>query len=181
MGQDINFEFKGFSVHGSVISSGFNEGPSGVNLVLSGGPHNLQMKTTTSDKGKFQFESISPGGPYTLTASHPSLQFLSSTHSFTIANKNLLLDNHLVVSGYELGGRVGSDGNPVEKVTLVLLSKDGSKINPPKGCSSKGGEGLKLPEDIQGDILCVETSDKNGIFTFKGLSPGNYLVLPVYK
>jgi len=73
-----------------------------------------------------------------------------------------------------------SDGNPVEKVTIVLLSND-KAVKSPKSCNLGKLDGLALPADIKGNILCVENSDKVGIFKFGPLSPGKYMVVPVYK
>lgn len=93
LGQDINFDFKGFSVFGSVISSGFAQGPAGVSLTLSG-PDGLSLSTSSGVGGGFHFDSISPGA-YSLVASHPTLKFLQSKYAFTITNKNVQVDNEV--------------------------------------------------------------------------------------
>lgn len=63
-------------------------------------------------------------------------------------------------------------------MTLVLTSKNqDAKI--PKGCGAVDKE--SLPSDIKDLVMCSKKSDKAGTFTFKGVSPGSYSVIPVYK
>jgi hypothetical protein len=84
------------------------------------------------------------------------------------------------VSGYSLSGQVSSDRNPVESVTILLISED-TKAKPPSTCKSDKTEGLNLPSDVKGKILCVRNSDKTGKFQFNQISPGKYIVVPVYR
>jgi hypothetical protein len=185
-GEDVNFEFKGFSVMGKVISSGFKEGPAGLNLLLQGSTtsNKLQLKGISGQGGAFRFDSISPG-PYALKVmDDEQLTFEKQSYTFTISNNNIVVDGQLVVSGYELRGTVKSDGNGVEKVTIVLVGENKPKGGGGEGCGGGEGkttEGINLPQDVKGKILCVSNSDKDGVFKFGGLSPGNYLVVPVYR
>ncbi len=72
----------------------------------------------------------------------------------------------------------------MENVQLVLLSNNDDKtktLKAPKGCTatSASGDGMTLPKGVV--VLCIVATDANGLFTFKGISPGSYLVVPVYK
>lgn len=175
-GLDINFDFKGFAILGKVISAGFDEGPSGVNLALSG-PDGLNLNSVSGEGGAFSFESIPPGS-YSLKASHPSLSFELDTYKFEITNKNIVIDKQIAVNGYQVSGSVISDKKPVEGVTLLLTSKS-AKVRTPKQC----GPATKsdLPSEFTGNVICSKTSDKNGVFTFIGVSPGIYSVIPIYR
>ncbi|CAL8114222.1 unnamed protein product [Orchesella dallaii] len=174
-GVDVNFDFKGFAIMGKVISSGFAEGPSGVHLELSG-PDGLQLKTDSGEGGSFAFDSIPPG-PYVLKAVHPALSFEKDKFSFEITNKNIIINQELAVNGYEVSGKVLSDGKPVEDVTLVLTSEK-TDVRTPKQCSS-GIANISI--DVKGKIVCSQKTDKIGAFSFVGISPGSYSVIPVYK
>lgn len=90
----MNFDFKGFAIRGKVISQGFTEGPSGIQLRLSG-PSNLKLDTTTESGGSFAFDSIPPGD-YILKASHSTLTFEYDEYKFSIANKNIIVDKQVM-------------------------------------------------------------------------------------
>lgn len=66
----------------------------------------------------------------------------------------------------------------MEGVTLVLTSKNPS-AKVPKGCASVDKD--SIPSDNKDKVLCSQKSDTTGTFTFKGVSPGSYSVIPVYK
>jgi len=175
-GSDINFDFKGFSVFGKVVTTGFSKGPEGVTVSLFG-PEGIKIDKQTGSEGAFSFDSIPPG-KYKLTSTHPHLTFDKDSISFEIVDKNIVLDNQISISGYEISGKVKSEGNPVPGVTLLLLS-DAKDIKIPKHCAQKKNEG-SFPNE-KGKILCQQNSDDSGVFRFHGLVPGKYSVVPVYK
>jgi len=85
----------------------------------------------------------------------------------------------IIVSGYEVSGKVSSDQTPVEGVTLVLL---GSAAVPGiKNCQPGKPEGFIPPANSPPLTLCHQSSDKTGIFRFSNLTPGKYSIIPVYK
>jgi len=95
-GIDINFDFKGFSVLGNVVTEGFkSQGPSGVTVTLQS-PQILKIKfeTLTKEGGTFAFEKIPPGH-YVLKASHPTLSFGKASYAFEVTNKNMEIDNQV--------------------------------------------------------------------------------------
>lgn len=97
-GEDVNFEFKGFGISGTVISSGFTKGPSGVTLELSG-PDGLKLSTVSTEGGTFSFSSIPPGS-YSLKATHSTLSFEKSSYSFQITNHNVVVDKQVMMNFY---------------------------------------------------------------------------------
>jgi len=68
----------------------------------------------------------------------------------------------------------------VEAVTILLVSED-PKVKNPTSCKADKIEGISLPSDLKGKVLCVKNSDKKGVFHFSGISPGQYTVVPVYR
>lgn len=84
------------------------------------------------------------------------------------------------VKGYEVVGRVTSDQRPVEGVTLVLTSQD-ANVRIPKQCQAALNDKSVALGDIQGTVVCSQKTDATGTFTFSGVSPGTYSVIPIYK
>ena len=91
----LNFDFKGFSVHGKVVSSGHSDGPNGVKMTLEG-PHDLNLETVTGDKGVYSFDKISPG-KYSLKAHHPDMAFENDQFTFETVNKNINVEDKVSV------------------------------------------------------------------------------------
>jgi len=87
---DLNFEFKGFSVSGSIHTVGYLEGPLDAMVTLSG-DDGFFMKTKSKAGGSFSFSSIPPG-KLTLRASHPGATFHKDTFVFEV-KENLKIEN----------------------------------------------------------------------------------------
>ncbi|XP_015587289.1 nodal modulator 2 isoform X2 [Cephus cinctus] len=171
-GKDINFTFKGFGITGRVTSSGTDSGPKGVTISLytESNKSTPVEVTTTAQGGTFYFTPIQPG-KYILVASHPIWVIEKSTVQVTVQEGNTeLSDNSLVVSGYDVSGRVSSEDEPMSRVSFILFGTGKARncaTTPIKGFESKRP-------------LCHVTSDKNGRFTFPSLSPGDYKLVPHY-
>uniref|UniRef100_UPI00358FD691 BOS complex subunit NOMO1-like n=1 Tax=Myxine glutinosa TaxID=7769 RepID=UPI00358FD691 len=59
-GEDIDFTFKGFTITGQVVSSGFTTGPAGVSLVLISDGKELQT-VSSQQGGRYNFRKVLPG------------------------------------------------------------------------------------------------------------------------
>ncbi|CAG7829680.1 unnamed protein product [Allacma fusca] len=173
---DLNFDFKGFSIYGQVSSAGHAEGPSGVQVDLTG-PHDLRLTATTEKKGAFSFERIPPG-QYVVKASHPDLVFENDKYSFEITNKNIVIEKELRIRGYVVTGQIFSDSRPVEGVSFVLYGKPGTRL--PSNCLASGDK-VEFGKDSNEVYLCQRLSDSSGTFQFTGVSPGVYSIVPIYK
>lgn len=183
--KDINFYFKGFSIYGQVVSRGSSDGPPGVEVGLSvaSDPKKTIQKTVTQAAGRFQFSQVMPGD-YHISVSHPTLLFERKSVKSQVAKDNGNLSEKLIVSGYEVMGRVlGDDGEAVRGVKFILFGKDDPTLEPrhcerglPPGYDSKSAA-------IKSSLspLCHVASSEDGRFRFPLLVPGHYVVVPFYK
>ncbi|KAG7199506.1 hypothetical protein KM043_014125 [Ampulex compressa] len=172
-GTDVNFTFKGFGITGRIISLGTDSGPKGVTISLYN-ESNKQTSvgtTLTAEGGTFYFTPIQPG-KYVLVASHPTWMIKENTIEVTVQEGNTELpDGSLVVSGYDVSGRVTSEDEPVSGVSFILF---GNGIA--KNCAT-----TPVIKDFESrKPLCHVVSDKNGKFIFPSLSPGEYKIIPHY-
>nr|XP_023680948.1 nodal modulator 1-like [Paramormyrops kingsleyae] len=178
-GEDINFVFTGFSVSGTVLSKGQQQGPAGVEVSLrkEGAEGSLQT-VLTQQGGKYTFFKVLPGS-YDITASHPSWTLEKSSTSVWVSNANAPATLPLVVGGYDVSGEVRSDGEPMKEVTFLLFSATVRKEDI-TGCNSAPVEG-SLPGDAALSFLCSVVSREDGAFTFPSLASGEYTVVPYYR
>ncbi|XP_014250405.1 nodal modulator 1 [Cimex lectularius] len=184
-GKDINFTFKGFAIIGQVVSWGHKVGPVGVTVELfsnsSNSPTSLIQTTTTREGGEFRFSPIT-SGKYKIKISHPRWKVKAKEVDIEVNNSNgLVKANSLAIAGYDVLGRVTSDGQPITGVSFVLFSKE--KNLSVDGCETSTlpgftGDGLSL-EGLS--YVCHVLSNDKGIFTFPQLSPGSYVLVPHYK
>ncbi|EFN79110.1 nodal modulator 3 isoform X2 [Harpegnathos saltator] len=172
-GKDINFTFKGFGITGRVISLGTDSGPKGITISLYT-ESNKQVpvrSTVTTDGGIFYFTPIQPG-KYVLVATHSKWIIRESTVEVTVQEGNTELpDGSLVVSGYDVNGKVTSENEPVAGVSFILFG-DGVAKNCDTTPVNKDFESKKP--------LCHVISDQGGRFVFPSLSPGEYKLIPYY-
>lgn len=183
-GKDINFFFKGFAVTGRVVSAGEDTGPKGIKVELlspSDSGKNVQLLTTmTTEDGKFLFTPVLPGN-YIVQASHPSWRVSKNRVAVTVKNGNTEVPNNsLVIAGYDISGKVTSDGEPITGVSFVLFKKSGSASVPIVGCDSSTLQGFSASVD-KATLLCHVTSDSNGNFVYPSLPSGDYVIVPYYK
>ncbi|KOC70780.1 Nodal modulator 2 [Habropoda laboriosa] len=172
-GKDINFTFKGFGITGKVNSLGSDSGPKGVTVTLYK-EDNQQVPvgtTVATEGGIFYFTPIQPGR-YMLVASHPTWMMKTDTVRVTVQEGNTELPNgSLVISGYDVSGRVTSEEEPVSGVTFVLFGNGVAK-----NCAT-----TPISKDLESrKPLCHVASDRSGKFVFPSLSPGDYKLVPYY-
>ncbi|XP_076659789.1 uncharacterized protein LOC143363051 [Halictus rubicundus] len=172
-GKDINFIFKGFGITGRVTAVGSDVGPKGVTIALyKEGSEQVPTETTlTAEGGTFYFTPIQPG-KYVLVASHPTWVMGKDTVKVTVQEGNMELeDGSLVVSGYDVSGRVTSEEEPVGGVTFLLIGNGVAK-----NCATTAiSKELRSKKPI-----CHVVSDKTGKFLFPSVSPGEYKLVPYY-
>ncbi|XP_078493068.1 BOS complex subunit NOMO1 [Ciona intestinalis] len=180
MGKDINFVFKGFTLSGKVLSLGsLSSGPQGVKVDLKSSSK-LILTTTTTDGGSFNFDGISAGS-YKIVASHQSYTFKQDETSVVVTNGNKVCDNEIIVSGYDVHGKVTARKLPVAGVNLLLFAKKAAmeKIT---GCSTNRPHGSKgVTSGEYPTFLCSVSSDTNGEYSFPSLPPSDYLIIPFHR
>ncbi|CAM8928070.1 unnamed protein product [Rhodiola kirilowii] len=177
--EDINFQFTGFSLSGTVLGAvggescpAKNGGPSNVNIELFSPEGDVISYVSTSSTGKFMFRSIVPG-KYKLHASHAQLDVeAKNSTEVELGFGNGDVHDIFFVSGYEVRGFVFAQGNPVLGVEVFLYSEDIPEVECPIDSGSAPG---------QKKALCHSVSDADGVFKFKSLPCGTYKLVPYYK
>uniref|UniRef100_F6VG31 Uncharacterized protein n=1 Tax=Ciona intestinalis TaxID=7719 RepID=F6VG31_CIOIN len=179
-GKDINFVFKGFTLSGKVLSLGsVTTGPQGVKVDLKSSSK-LISTTTTTDGGSFSFDGISAGS-YKIVASHQSYTFKRDETSVVVTNGNKVCDNDIIVSGYDVHGKVTARKLPVAGVNLLLFAKKAA-VEKITGCSPNRPAGSKGVTSGEYPIfLCSVSSDTNGEYSFPSLPPSDYLIIPFHR
>lgn len=121
LGKDIDFNFKGFGITGRIGIANQEIGAKGVRVDLKledGKP----LRTTISDKnGVFEFTPVVPG-KYVLKASHERWSFAKSEYIVPVATGNTELPiNSLLVSGFDVQGKILSNDQPFKNANIVLF------------------------------------------------------------
>ncbi|PIK34154.1 putative nodal modulator 1 [Apostichopus japonicus] len=161
-GEDINFRFIGFTVKGKVTNKGQMEGPAGVTISMAKtGSKEVIAEVISNERGLYEAPNILPGD-YTLTAKHPTWKFVEPSFPFTISKDVTTIDKQVQVKGYDINGRVESDGEPVRGVMFVLLSESVSK----EDVSDLRSDGGSFKVSTKKKQLCHVQSDQDGNFIF---------------
>lgn len=177
-GEDINFQFTGFTVVGNVFSKGQQDGPTGVTVSLKPrGDNKVLRDVITGSGGKYIFPEVLPGD-YDVVASHPKWTFQQPKVALTVSRDSGGESVAIVVAGYDVQGRVLSEGEPIKDVYFILFSptvvqKDVS------GCNKTPLTGYQAPAGMS--PLCSVQSNEQGVFLFPSLPTGQYSVVPFYK
>ncbi|PIK59939.1 putative nodal modulator 1 [Apostichopus japonicus] len=177
-GEDINFRFIGFTVKGKVTNKGQMEGPAGVTISMAKtGSNEVIAEVISNERGLYEAPNILPGD-YTLTAKHPTWKFVEPSFPFTISKDVTTIDKQVQVKGYDINGRVESDGEPVRGVMFVLLSESVSKEDV-SDCDQTVVSGFKV--STKKKQLCHVQSDQDGNFIFPSVPAGDYTMIPFYQ
>lgn len=134
-------------------------------------------KTISDNNGVFSFTPVIPG-KYIIKASHDKWYFSKSEYAVLVQSGNTELPaNALFVSGFDVQGKITSEGN----IGFVLFSAKG--VHSLSKCSTNN-----LPEIASSNPkyerapLCYVTSDSNsGDYIFQSVSPGKYLIRPYFQ
>lgn len=147
-------------------------------LQLFANQDNSAIQTITSEeKGKFSFLKTLPG-QYKIIANHPSWKLSSSEVHVDLKSDSLVIREGLEVLGYEVQGRVISEGEPIQGVVFSLYSR-GNKPPPSWHC---GLAAPSVPITIPDwSLNCQTVSDLNGRFFFPTVPAGQYKLIPLYQ
>lgn len=179
-GKDVNFAFKGFGITGRVGVLGQKQGGApDVHVELrEKGKRELVGSTNTDRFGVFSFSPIIPG-QYVIKVSHAKWHFGAEEADVQVDTGNTeLQENVLVVSGFDVIGRITSDKQPFGNVGLVAFPSSGSPAIEPK-CKLQSITSVDLTHTntkFSSKPICSTTSAADGSYTFRGLAPGKYLV-----
>lgn len=179
-GKDVNFAFKGFGITGRVTVIGQTQQPGApdIHVELLNSLSESMGRTQTDRFGLFSFSPIQPGN-YVIKVSHPRWHFGTTTTEVVVAQGNTEIeDGVLVVSGFDVVGKVTSDQQPLKNVTLVVFSVLGNPPTQPK-CHMAKPSNLQVTHAnaaFQSSPICLTTSGADGTYTFQGLAPGKYLI-----
>nr|CAI5861761.1 unnamed protein product [Callosobruchus analis] len=175
-GKDINFVFQGFGITGKVESlGGSNNGPKGVTVNLQSKEEN--RTTVTDEGGNFFFTPVYPG-VYKVSISHPRWKIFRNSVDVQVAESNAELQkNSLIVQGYEVMGKVTSDGEPVKGVIILLYSQElQNKHVLVDGCIKVATEDSQYNKS-----LCQALTDDNGVFQFGVVPNGRYYLMAHFQ
>ncbi|XP_072048765.1 LOW QUALITY PROTEIN: BOS complex subunit NOMO1-like [Amphiura filiformis] len=176
-GEDINFQFTGFTVTGNVVSKGQQEGPAGVTVSLK-----AKGKVLSNNKlPQEQVEStvfLKSCGDYVITASHPKWTFDQPDVVLVVSHDSGGESAPIIVSGYDVQGQVLSEGEPIKDVYFILFSQTITQ-KAVSGCNTSPLNGFEPPAGKS--ALCSVQSNQQGIFVFPSLPTGAYSVVPFYK
>eukprot|EP00163_Fabomonas_tropica_P032050 TRINITY_DN788_c0_g1_i3.p1 TRINITY_DN788_c0_g1~~TRINITY_DN788_c0_g1_i3.p1 ORF type:complete len:1135 (-),score=420.77 TRINITY_DN788_c0_g1_i3:2349-5753(-) len=171
-GKDVDFTFTGFTLSGKVVDASGN-GPAGVTLHLKAtDSSSFTAEAVSVQGGAYSFKNLFPGA-YVITASHLTWSFATREVKVNMPADKYDLPTDIVVSGYDVSGRVVSGNDPIPDVTFLLYSETvkGAKCKKASGSHKSG----KLSP------LCQGTSNSDGVFSISGLPNGQYHVVPYYK
>lgn len=175
LGKDVNFSFKGFGITGKVSLAGFSTGVRNVTVQLKSKDRSDTRQTTTDINGIFSFTPIIPG-EYVVKASHPKWHFAKSEHNVVVISGNTELPvNSLVVSGFDVIGKVESNDQTFTGIGIALFKEKENSLS--FGCQ-KDAQPISLGKASSKYIplsICYAKVDKNGEYLFKGVAPGKYL------
>ena len=164
-------------VSGNVVSMGEKIGPAGVKLELKKKDSSDVIQTVNSNSdGSYQFTQVLPG-QYKVQASHNAWLIEPSSSDVTVVKDNGHAGSVITVLGYDVRGRVVSEGEPTKGVKLLLYSKTVKQLNA-RACDQTGVDKLPLLDSKK--PLCHTTSSETGQFVFPALPCGVYSLVPVY-
>ena len=152
-GIDMNFEFIGFGITGSVLSQGSNSGPKDITIELLKSDQKTVLATALTDSdGKFDFFGVTPGDYMVKISSQVSKNLAFDALSRKIhVGEDVGIVEPFNIMGYNVEGQVlGTSSNPQKGVIFNLMSLESSQI------------------------LAKVTSDQLGIIRFNKVPVGTY-------
>ena len=166
-GRDLNFSLTGFAVSGTVTAHGLSHGPSGVSISLTSSTGASIASGVTGPGGDFILPNI-PTGLYSIAASHPKWQLLTSTLPITVASDSVSLKQALVIAGFQLTFRAESGGEAMSGVTFRLSPKVPASRPAFLKCKSEGA------------AWCSAVTGSSGSALFADIPVGAYIVSADY-
>lgn len=184
-GKDVNFAFKGFGITGQVSVVGQKQGAPDVHVELTQPGQAKAIGSTRTDRfGVFSFSPIQPG-KYLIKVSHDRWHFGTPEAEVEVTKGNTELEKGvLVVSGFDVIGKVTSDRQPFADVSLAVFPIiSGSPTIEPKCTLQKptNSQVTHANAAYQSRPVCSTTSGADGSYVFRGLAPGKYLVKAFFE
>ena len=184
--KDIDFKFIGFEVDGQISTFGVNEGPKGIKLGIFNSAGKKLETTVTSDKGLFKFKPLYPDkSDYIIKPLEKEYMFDEKHKQFSFKiniNEKNSFKRTLIIKGYELKGRaVTNNDEPMPEVIAAIYSSNKDVIKD-YNCQNKISEkNKKYLKDIEKNDdklkpFCFAETDKNGLFSFKNIPYGQFIV-----
>ena len=136
----------------------------------------LQTVTSSND-GSYEFSRVLPG-QYTIRASHSTWLLEPSETDVSVTTSNGKASKAIKVLGYDVRGRVVSEGEPTKGVQLLLYSQTVTSLHA-RACDQTGV--AQLPALASKRPLCHTTSSDTGHFVFPALPCGTYSLVPVHR
>lgn len=137
-----------FNASGKVTNRGAGTALSGAKITLTGG--GLTLSAMSDINGLYTITYI-PNGTYTLTATRAGRLFTPATRSITVAGANVAAQDFAAYSVFSVSGQV-TLANPAPAGVSLTLAGNG--------------------------MTYTVQSDAQGMYTFAGVPPGNYVLTP---
>ncbi|ALC41537.1 CG1371 [Drosophila busckii] len=174
-GKDVNFVFKGFGITGKVVLA-TGSGARDVDVELKSEQGEIR-RTKTDINGVFFFTPIIPGN-YVVRATHAAWHFAKAEHKVQVVSGNTELPpNSLVVSGFNINGRLDASAQQLPNIALALYKKRGQTLQPRCEQSPKAPTN-QLKNDYETAAACYVLAEQ-GLYSFKNVPTGKYLLLAV--
>jgi hypothetical protein len=179
--EDINFEFAGFSVSGYIRGESLTGAECEISEssdvrfdLFQDGADAGPVQTAIGSGGRFSLTNVFPGS-YELRASHDHYKLSTASRKVVVGLENFVIEEPFLISGFALSGSVVSSSDQgVPDVTVFLYSTSGNidflDCAPPPASAN-------FPTKA-GTPICAATTDATGMFSFPGLSCGEYELVP---
>ena len=186
--KDFDFKFVGFEIDGQISTFGVNEGPKGIKLGIFNSEGKKLETTVTTEGGLFKFKPLYPDKKNYLIKPLEKEYMFDEKHkqfSFNInINEKNSFKRTLIIKGYELKGKtITNMGDPMPNILVAIYSlnknvvKDYNCLNQ-KQISEENKKYLKQVEKLDENKtpFCIGESDKEGLFSFKNIPYGEFIV-----
>ena len=184
--KDIDFKFIGFEIDGQISTFGVNEGPKGIKLGIFNSEGKKLETTVTSEGGLFKFKPLYPDKKnYVIKPVEKEYMFDEKHKQFSFninINEQNSFKRTLIIKGYELKGKtITNMGDPIPNILVAIYSLNKNVIKDYKCLNTISAENkIYLPKleklDENKKPFCIGESDKEGLFSFKNIPYGEFIV-----
>ena len=184
--KDYDFKFVGFEIDGQISTFGVNEGPKGIKLGLFNSEGKKLETTVTSEGGLFKFKPLYPDKKNFVIKPVEKEYMFDEKHKQFSFNININAKNSfkrtLIIKGYELKGKtITNMGDKMPNILIAIYSLNQNVIKDYKCLNTISPENKvyinqieKLDENKK--PFCIGESDKEGLFSFKNIPYGEFIV-----
>ena len=184
--KDFDFKFVGFEIDGQISTFGVNEGPKGIKLGLFNSEGKKLETTVTSEGGLFKFKPLYPDKKNFVIKPVEKEYMFDEKHKQFSFNININAKNSfkrtLIIKGYELKGKtITNMGDKMPNILIAIYSLNQNVIKDYKCLNTLSPENKvyinqieKLDENKK--PFCIGESDKEGLFSFKNIPYGEFIV-----